>query len=226
MMIFVLPALAFLTASQRPMPAADSVRVDHLILGINDLEKGIAEFERLTGVKPVFGGRHPGRGTANALVSLGEGVYLELLGPSSESPDSVPPMLAGLESLTPYGWALGTTDLPAVGERLRARGISLSPIQNGSRRKPDNAMLTWRTAAAMGAGLESAPFFIEWGAGTAHPSTTSPAGCRLVRLEALSPEPDALRHMLEAVGLGIPVNRGGGPLAFTLSCPRGEVTFD
>jgi hypothetical protein len=226
MITFLVLALAALAGFQSPMTTADTVRVDHLILGINDLEKGIAEFERLTGVKPVFGGRHPGRGTANALVSLGDGVYLELLGPSSKSPDSVPPMLAGRETLTPYGWALGTSDLPAVGEQLRARGISLSPIQSGSRRKPDNSMLTWRTAAAMGAGLEGAPFFIEWGAGTAHPSTTSPAGCRLVRLEARGPEPDPLRNMLEAVGIAIPVKQGSRALAFTLSCPRGEVSFN
>ncbi|HSB20175.1 MAG TPA: VOC family protein [Anaeromyxobacteraceae bacterium] len=45
------------------MPAA----LDHLIVGIDDLDRGIAEIERRTGARAVPGGSHPGRGTSWAV---------------------------------------------------------------------------------------------------------------------------------------------------------------
>src|SRR4051794_18090039 len=56
-------------------------RIDHVGLGIGDLDRGIAQVTELTGVKPARGGAHPGGGTHNALLSLGEGTYLEILAP-------------------------------------------------------------------------------------------------------------------------------------------------
>ena len=220
--------LGLIVAADESSPGtsqADTVRVDHLILGVNNLERGMDAFARLTGVRPVFGGRHPGRGTANALVTLGDGTYLEILGPASTHRDSIPPNLAGLDSLTPIGWALGTRDLAGLGQRLQARQITVTPIQAGSRRKPDNSMLSWRTAAPTGAGLEVAPFFIEWGAGTAHPSTTSPAGCRLTRLVAYAPDTAPLTTLLRTAGVAVSVEKGAAGLAFSMTCPHGNVSF-
>src|SRR4029079_9468001 len=156
------------------------VGVDHIILAAGQLAHGTEEFTRLTGVTPRFGGQHPGAGTQNALVSLGAGMYVEVLAPVVDSKEEARP-------LVPAGWALHTRDLGAVMQRLTAHGFTLEGPRPGSRMTPDSTLLRWRTAGVSGPGLELAPFFIEWDPATSHPSTTSPPGCRLTAFELTAP---------------------------------------
>ncbi len=195
------------------------VGLDHIILSTGNLAQGTAEFARRTGVMPVFGGQHPGRGTQNALASLGAGLYLEILAPISGRPDP------GSGALTPSGWAIHTRDLAALIRRVRTAGFSISDPVPGSRLKPDSTLLRWQTAN-LRERLEFAPFFIEWASGTPHPSSTSPGGCRLTAFTLTAQDTTWLHGLFEALGHHGSLRVGApGRLSVTLACPRGTVTF-
>jgi predicted DNA-binding transcriptional regulator AlpA len=186
------PVLA--TAADGAPPARASA--DHIVIGVHDLAAGIREFERLTGVRPVPGGRHPGRGTHNALVSLGSGTYLEILAPVPGSDQAVE--FAKFQSLTPIDWAIAPPAPPAIEELARA-GFSLSARVSGSRRTDDGATLAW-SIRTLRPGVGWAPFVIEWERDTAHPSTTSPGGCQARELLFSSPDSESLSRMLRIIG--------------------------
>lgn len=207
------------------VPASAKVGVDHLILGVDDLARGMADFERRTGVRPVKGGVHPGRGTQNALVSLGDGQYVEIMAPSHE-PGTPSDPRTRFSALTPVGWALHTEDLAGVVTALKTAGMDVSGITPGARARPDGRRLEWRTASVMGDGLHSAPFFIAWGQNTPHPSGESPTGCRLAHLAMAEPSPATLQRFLDLSGVRVRVTQAAKVgITVVLQCPAGAVTF-
>jgi Glyoxalase-like domain len=209
-------------------PEKDAMRdvsIDHVIVGIADLEQGIRLLTELTGVTPERGGQHPGRGTQNALLSLGPRTYLELLAPAGE-PSEEMKFLAGLQKLTPIGWAIGARDLDATKSRLEAADFRVSAPRDGSRVRPDGQVLRWRTAALEDVPGDLTPFLIEWSAQTPHPATTSPAGCTLESLEIGGPKIESLAKLVTELRLGATVHDGTAPeLSLTLDCPAGRVTL-
>jgi hypothetical protein len=202
----------------------DLSRVDHVILGVGNLQAGIDELERLTGVRAAFGGVHPGRGTQNALMSLGDGHYLEILAPNlGERSEVETDYLRALPSLKPVGWAVHTNDLAALQQSLRSGGVQVGEIRAGARDRPDGTHLAWKTME-YSSPSRILPFFIEWDRATAHPSTTSPAGCKLKSLYLQDPEAGGLREALKMAGLNVDVRDAPEPtLHISLVCPKGAV---
>ena len=210
------------------MPAAreeSGVRIDHLIVGARDLDAAVEELSRRTGVRASFGGEHPGRGTHNALLSLGDGAYLEILAPNPREASTLPVVgeLQALENPTPIGWAVTVDDVARTRSMLEAHGLRLSPTRPGSRERPDGGRLEWETFGIAVPEHALAPFFIRWGASTPHPSTTSPAGCTLRSLSFTDPQ-GSLASMLSPLELPVTVSPGPEPrMRVVLSCPGGTV---
>lgn len=210
-----------------PQASQPLATVDHIILGINDLETGIAEFERKTGVRPVFGGVHPNRGTQNALASLGDNTYIEVLAPDpkQQNPTDAIQGLPALTSLTPVGWALGVREVLPLQARLQQREIVHTAAMPGSRALPDGSRLEWTTFGVTRPAHDWMPFFIAWKDPAHQPARTSPRGCLLVSLQLRDPSPGPLTAVLSAVGLDIALLTGDSKMTVTLECPKGRVTF-
>ena len=217
-------ALACATPTRAQETAAmPDVTIDHVIVGTANLEEGIRQFNELAGVAPGIGGQHPGRGTQNALLSLGPRTYLELIAPVSGPPPEMA-FLSGLKQLSAIGWAIGTKDLDATKSRLEAAGFRVSAPRPGSRVRPDGQVLQWRTAGLEDVPGALTPFLIEWGAQTPHPAATSPGGCTLEGMEVAGPEVERLGKLVAELRLSAAVRSGTAPsLTLDLVCPAGPV---
>src|SRR5260221_13482853 len=108
------------------VPVSLPENLDHILLGTPELQAGIDFVEKRTGVRATFGGVHPGRGTQNALLSLGERRYLEIIAPDPAQPGAKNPLASNLHSLAEprlVGWAAHPGSISAFAEKLRASAV-------------------------------------------------------------------------------------------------------
>ncbi|MEO6199195.1 MAG: VOC family protein [Sphingomicrobium sp.] len=209
-----------------PSPAA--AHIDHIILGTADLDSGIAQLQRLTGVRVAVGGVHPGRGTRNALMSLGGDIYVELLAPDpAQSVDTAEVRdLLGYNSLTPVGWAVTGTSETKLRAALTGAGFAITPSEPGSRRRPDGSILRWVTFGYATIDDPLAPFFILWADPAFHPSRTSPSGCRLLEVHLDAPSESRISAAIAPLGMGVDIENSRHPrMRLKLDCPKGHVSL-
>ena len=186
--------------------------LDHLLLGCSDLDQGISFVEKHTGVRPAMGGVHPGRGTRNALLSLGRQRYFEVIAPDPKQQEVTwGGVLSALKQLSApqlVGWIVHTSNIEEIVERLRQNEVAFHGPIAGSRTRPDGRLLHWQTLHLDSDRSGLLPFFIEWGADSVHPSVDAPAGCRLESFAAVSPDGGTLSAEFQKLGIDVPVEQG------------------
>jgi hypothetical protein len=199
--------------------------LDHILLGCNDLDTGIAFVQDSAGVRAAVGGVHPGRGTRNALLSLGERRFLEIIAPDPHQPGAKDTL--GLRLLTQpklVGWAAHPGDLDAFAKKLREAGVAFEGPTPGSRARPDGRVLHWKTLNLADDHHGLLPFFIEWSADSAHPSTDAPKGCTLDYFEVNSTNPEELTQLIQKIGINLPVEHSDkSRLRALLTGPKGDL---
>jgi Glyoxalase-like domain len=227
--IFAPSALATQNQQKSDVPLVDQVppMLDHILLGCNDLQRGIDFVEQRTGVRAAFGGVHPGRGSQNALLSLGIRRYLEIIAPDPQQTASQSELPAKLKKLSEprlVGWAAHPGDLQVLAADLAKAGIAAEGPTPGSRKRPDSSLLHWKTLNLKDDANGLLPFFIEWSPDSAHPATDAPSGCQLLRFELLTPDPAALAKITARIMLAAPAAKGSSPqLHAVISGPNGQL---
>jgi hypothetical protein len=201
--------------------------VDHLVYATPDLQLGIDRIEKLLGVRASPGGQHPGRGTRNALISLGAGAYLEIIGPDPEQPAPAQARPFGIDDLEEprlVAWAAKGTGLEQLARDAARGGVTLGEVISGSRRRTDGVVLSWRytdprTVVADGI----VPFFIDWGK-TPHPAASAARGASLVARRAEHPDAPRVQTARGRLGVDLTVRQGPrAALIAVVSGPRGRV---
>lgn len=183
--------------------------LDHLVIAAVDLDLGVAELERRTGVRAAPGGSHPGIGTRNALVSLGADSYVEVIGVDPAQPAPAQPRPFGVDDgpvfeLTAFAVHPDPGEtIDDLAEALRGTGFEPGPVVAMSRTRPDGATLHWRLTMPSTGVL---PFLIDWGT-TVSPAASAPPLGRLHELVVSHPD-DAVRATIEALAPGVVVVAG------------------
>ncbi len=215
------------------------MQLDHLVLAISDLDAGIAQLKKLTGVQAAKGGRHPELGTQNAIAALGDRAYLEILAPDSDtgprpkaatSRETPLTRLVGRafgdppEELSLVTWAVAARRMEELDVRFRALGYVTTGVHDGSRVREDGKPLMWQMLAVTAPDDPLLPFWIDWAPDSDHPSQGAPGGCRLERLYALDPDPERAKNYLGHLDLDLAVEPGKKPaLVAEIKTKKGTV---
>jgi catechol 2,3-dioxygenase-like lactoylglutathione lyase family enzyme len=138
-------------------------RIDHVMICVDDLAKGIDAYTRIGfDVKP--GGVHTGRGTHNA-IAFNDEDYIEVMGLRDRAEYMKASPQGGLLDFLARGGgfrmvALQSNDLRSDIAAMRGRGVDVTDPVDGGRRTPDGKELRWRSAS-LGAQNPLPIFFIE-----------------------------------------------------------------
>jgi hypothetical protein len=202
--------------------------IDHIVIAVRDPDAAADQLAAEVGLTPGGGGRHPGRGTFNRLIWLGDS-YLELIG--VDDPATVRDWGVGAvtQDLLERGeegvvaFAIATDDIAGDVAALRAQGAPFEPPHPGQRQRPDGEVVRWTTSVPERLGPDGLPFLIEhelagaeWGqaARDERADHVHPFGGRatLARLELAVVDPRAAgRRYHEGVGLALLEDPDGTP---------------
>jgi len=208
------------------------VVLDHILWGAPDLGAAETLFAGLSGIWPGPGGVHDGFGTRNRLLSLGDGLFFELIAPDPAQSlvGNRGGRLARLSAPGLIAASVRSNDLPGLREAAQRIGLPTEgPIAMG-RTRADGVRLTWEILHfGSGQDADMIPFAIDWKS-SPHPSASSRGGITLESLTALHPEEERLAGIYEALGIRIDVRRADragfqavlatpkGPLHLTAAC--------
>lgn len=199
---------------------------DHLVVCVDDLGDADEEFRGRFGLGSVPGGSHPGHGTANRIVPLGDS-YIELVAvvDASEANGSAFGRWVATSadaSLEVDALCLRTDDIEAVADRLGIHPTAMS------RRRPDGTALSWRTAGVEQTISEGVPFFIEWDVPNEElPGMTSiahPVGDTHLKSVTLHGHKEQLENWVAAASK-VEVVTGRPAITAIVATPSGEVIF-
>ena len=206
---------------------------DHIICFVPNLEEAYDFFEETWGVRPQFGGQHPNRGSHNALLSLGETCYLEIIAPDPTQPTPAEPRSFGMDQLSKpklVTWAVTSTAIDRSVQYAKDHGYDPGKVYDGARARGDGSMMHWkltrRPEAVLGTnplGDWLVPFLIDWGQ-TTHPAQNNPKGCTLVEVKAFHPDPVRVQKLMNAMQVVCAISYGETPqLTAVIQTPNGLV---
>ncbi len=202
--------------------------LDHFMYAASDLDALREQFYGLTGVSADRGGVHPGLGTRNALASLGQDVYLELIAPDPEQnvPGSWGALFGNFSQAQIFTYVVKCADIELCQERLAGLGFKTELI-NASRTTPSGQVIRWRLLLPEANRFANFfPIFIDW-LDSKHPAESVVTGCQLVSFEIGHPEAVELSRIFAALAVDVAVVHADRPyFQARIQTPQGLVVLN
>jgi hypothetical protein len=214
-------------------PPLSPALLDHLVVAATTLADGIDYIASVTGVAPRPGGKHEAMGTHDALLKLGERVYLEIIAidPDGKKParrrwfdlDNIALQAELMEQPRLVHWVARTDDID--------RAAAMCPTPLGAVHAMARSDYRWRLTIPDDGSLPAkgiVPTLIQWDV-PVHPADTLPqSNVAIAQLAATHPDPATVRAALSALKLqdriAVTYDREIR-LAAMLRTPRGLVTL-
>ncbi len=116
--------------------------IDHIIIGVNDLEHATTTYSQKLGLTVSGGGVHPTGGTANRIIVIGD-TYLELIAvrTPAEAQRSMLDRLAKDEGY--LNFAITSNDIKVDSNAMASRGVPILGPTSGSLRAADGRTRGW-----------------------------------------------------------------------------------
>lgn len=141
-----------------------AMRLDHVSYAapIEHLAETVQRLGARLGAAFIDGGRHPAFGTANFVLPLSGGTYVEVVGALDHPAAMAAPFGRAVRARADagggwMGWVVAVSDMPAAEARLGRPAVA------GHRVRPDGFDLRWRQLGVLDTMADSAlPFFISW----------------------------------------------------------------
>lgn len=179
-------------------------KIDHIVFAVKDLQEGSAYIQSLLGCQVIPGGKHLNNGTHNAVVNLGNNIYLEIIAADPGNNNVPKPRWMGVDVIdqsTVTRWAIKSDDLAPDLATLKKYNPALATSFAGSRKKQDGSTLSWNMALPLPSPtVEIAPFITDW-KDSIHPTATLPEECELMSIEFYASELNKLKQLFSALAV-------------------------
>ena len=185
---------------------APAAELHHLVLAATTLADGIEFVAEVTGATPHPGGRHVAMGTHNALLRLGERVYLEII---AIDPDGTKPPRPRWFDLDDIALQSELTERPQLVHWVARtpdieRSAAASPVPLGTITPMERGDYRWRITIPDDGKRPAKgiiPTLIQWDVPT-HPADRLPASnVAIAQLAAAHSDPASIRAAIAALGL-------------------------
>ena len=183
--------------------------MDHLVYCVPDLEEAMAFFRDQHGIHPVIGGKHLKKGTQNALFSLGNQCYLEILAIDESNTSIDTDRWMGIDHLTSpklTRWSLKSDDLRHDTSIVNAYKPEMGAIEEGQRQTTSGKTLRWDMILPLSyPEVELIPFMVDWSSSETHPNDSLSDTSQLIGLSLGHPDPETVQKYLNELGINLEV---------------------